>query len=314
MSRGDAAFFLGFVVTGDPTVVAPLPIDEDLELEECCYILPLLVEKNNPAIQDPFKNDQTSYFEFYDKSISAVSLILTKCVNKVIVDQVTIIDNTYGTFLDLGVETHDGLDYISIKNINWTLIFDTFGAGEYQFRTDETSIFSSTPLASKFDFQYDLQEFTTRRANTTVFMRIFNSGILVDKKNNGRTQFTFPDNWVDGKRVSAIFGNDKSGMEESYTAFNNGFEEFVSKKILPRYILEVDPMSEDIREYMEIELRMADLVEMTNTVNNAANRHINTPVQATSDFDPTYFKQVSKAKFELEFKHAFEDNFEKLHC
>lgn len=310
--RGDSHRAFAFAVTDDP-IIESVPFDENLELEECCYDLPLLVESGNPAVQDPLKNDKTSYFEFYGKSINAVVLILVKCVNGAAVDQVTISDSTYGEFKDFGTETHDGLDYISIKDINWTLIFDTFGAGEYQFRTDQTSIFSSTPLVSRFDFVYHLKEFTDSRANTTVFMRVFNSGNMGDHRNNGKTKFTYPDNWEDGKRIDAIFWADKDEMEESYTTFNDGFEEYTGKKLKVTYTLATDTFPQRLREYIQFVVRMANSVEMTNYQNNNPTKHVNLPVQATGGYEPNYIKQFSKAGFSIEFKQAF-DNYEKLHC
>lgn len=312
-TRGESFFSTGFIVTNDPTVITPP--DVATALEECCYHLPLLVESGDPATQDLFKNDKTSYFEFFDSGTSAASLVLAKCVNNASVDQVTISDNTLGTYSAFGAETHDGKDYISIKNINWTLIFDTYGAGEYQFKTTSTSIFSSTTPNDRYDFIYNLQEFTADRANHTVFMRIFNTGNSVDYKNNGKTKFTYPDSWVDGKRINSIFGNNTDEMEESYTVFNSGFEEYLDKKLKLNYTLETDQIPEDVRDYLQFVIRMADYVEMTNYVNNSANDHRNTPVQATGGYDPNYIKQVSKAKIEaISFKHAYESNFTKKHC
>lgn len=314
MARGDAARNTGYRIADTP-VITPLPSPASLELEECCYDLTLLVEAGNPAVQDPLKNDKPSYFELYDLSINAASIILAKCVNGVEVDQVTIADNTYGTFKDFGVETHDGLNYISIKNVNWTLIFDTFGAGEYQFRVETNSIFSSTTTVPKKDFVYHLKEFTEERANTTVLIRSFNEGNFADYKNNGRTKFTYPDDWVDEKRIDAILWADKDSMEETYIAYNDGSEKPLDRSLSPIYTLETDGLPQNLREYLQFVVRMAYLVEITNHQNNNPTRHTNLPVQATGGFEPVYTKQYSKAKIEaMEFKNAFRDNFNNLLC
>ncbi len=314
MSRGDGFTIKGFRITGNPSIIPSVPDAEELDLVECCYKLPLLVEAGNPAVQDPKKNDKTSYFDFFDLSINAASMILAKCVNGVAVDQVTITDSTYGTFLDFGVETHDELNYISLKNINWTLIFDTFGGGEYQFRIETISVLPSTVTEPRKDFVYHLKEYTNTRANTTVFVSVFNTGNFADLRTNGRTKFTYPDNWQDGKRLNSIFGDDTDELEDTYTVFNDGFEEPIDRRLILKYKWEFDSAPQSIREYIQFVVRSAKLVEITNYQNNNPTIHDTIPVQATGGYDPEYFKQHSKAGAIIEFKHAFQDNFTFLHC
>jgi len=314
MSRGDAFYVVGFKITGDPDAVPSVPDANELELVECCYDLSILVEKDNPAVQDPKKNDKTSYFDYFDLSINSATMILAKCVDGAEVDQVTITDNTYGTFSDFGVETHDGNNYISLKNINWTLIYDTFGAGRYQFRIETTSVLPSTTTTPRRDFVYNVQEFTNLRANTTVFMKHFNTGNFAELRTNGATKFTYPDNWEDGKRLSSIFGNDTDEMEESYTVYNDGSDEPVERKIIPKYTWELDDMPQNIKQYVQFVVRSAKRVEMTNYQNNNPTKHDTISVQATGGFDPEYIKQYSKSGVVIEFKHYYPDNFTVKQC
>jgi len=316
-NSGVAAFFVGFLVSDDPSVIEPVTVSEDLELPECCYELPLLVEAGNPADQDPFKNDKTSYFQFYDSGVDAAALTLVKCIDGVEVDQVIISDNTYGEFLDFGVEQHDDRKYISIKNINWTLIFDDFGgAGEFRFRADHNSIFASIVPVPRFDFSYHLKEFNDERARITVFLRIFNSGNLVDQSNasKGKTKFTFPDAWVDGIRFDGKIGGETGGMTRNSTVFRNGFEEYTELLLPPRYVLSTDFFYQKLRDFINIIVRAADLVEITNYGNNLPSRYEDWPVQADGPYEPDYFEDFSLAIFKLEFKHAHQGNYEANHC
>ena len=127
MPRGDSYFELLFVSgdTSKPEIVVPTATP----IPECCYILPLFANSDYVANSDEFKQDETGYFNFYDASaITAVDLIIQKCkTDGTFEDKHIIIDDTYGTYKALGVEVINGLNYISIKNINWSKILVDFG-------------------------------------------------------------------------------------------------------------------------------------------------------------------------------------------
>jgi len=294
----------------------PIPvIDESLELEECCYILPLLADLTDT---DPLKNDRTSYFNYYDpNAVTSVDLIIQKCENGVFVDKHTVVNNLYGQFSPFGDETHNvngvDLDYIRLDQIDWTAILAAFGAGVYRIKDESTNIFASLGIQKVYDFTYELKHFTTSRANVTTFFTIHNSGVLVDR-NDGTKVFVFPNNYVDGKRINGTIGNDTSGLETDYTLHNDGFSEFVTKKRIPKFVFVGDRLSEPIRKYFENEIMMANKLFLTGYMNNKANTHTNTPMQANGEYKPTYHKQSKLAAFEMEFKHAHEGNYEKKHC
>ena len=313
-SRGDV-FTVNLFGVGSVTAPPVIVVDEDLELEECCYILPLLAILTD---NDPLKNDRTIYSEHFDPhAVTAVDFIIQKCVGGEFVDQHTIVNNLYGEFSPYGDETHNlggvDFDYIVIRQIDWTAILAAFGEGVYRFKAEATNIFASSGVQETFDFTYELKSYTTRRANVTTFFTIFNSGILGDR-NDGTKKFIFCDNCIDGKRINGTIGNDFSGYENDYTVFNDGFEQFVTKKRIPKFVFTGDRLSEPIRKYFENEMMMADKLEVTGYMNNAANTHINTPVQADGEYKPTYHKQSKLAAFEVEFKHAFQGNYEKKNC
>ena len=131
--RGDVQTQILFGVGSTAKPVITVPAVQDLE--ECCYITPVFGNPDYIASPDPLKEGTNSYFNFYDpNAITAVTLNIQKCVGGAFVTQHTIIDDTYGTFKDLGVEIKRGLNYISIKNINWSKVLVDFGAGTYRGR------------------------------------------------------------------------------------------------------------------------------------------------------------------------------------
>lgn len=315
MARDDSFEQTFGTIEGDPSIVTLPSLAESLV--ECCYELPLLVEKDNPATQDPSKNDRTSYFEFYDNSIDSAEIKLYKCVAGTEVLQTTISDNTYGIYKAFGTEVKNNLKYISLKNIDWTAIFDDFGgAGEYQFRAEAISILPSTDPTIKEDFVYHLREFTVSEADVTVFMKIFMDGSVADLRNgnDGSTTFSYPDDWIDGKRLKSTFGNDESGVTNTYTIYNDGSDSQIESSIIPEYTLLADLMTQKIKRYFEFDVRWSPRIEMVNYISNSSNDHRGTPVQASGDFKPNYTKQYSKSSWELKFKHVYSNNFTKHFC
>ena len=296
--------------TSKPT----LTTDTLEDLIECCYILPLLGNPDfaTPELADPLKEDETSYFNYYDpESIDTVTLNLQKCVDGVFVTQHTFTDNTYGTFSDLGDEVIDGLIYISIKNINWSKVLVNFGAGIYRTQTDETTIFASEGIQHSESLVYELKTFTARNADRTVFFKIDNSGVLGDRF-DPRKKFSFPANWQDGLRVDGTYGQDFRDFEKDFTIFNDGSKEYLTTKGIDKMLFHAERLSEDARRYFKNELMMANLIEVTNYGRNLANTHTNTPVQSSGEFAPVYFDESKLAGFIVEFTDAYE-NQEKLH-
>lgn len=315
MSRGDVHSSLLFVAgeTAKPVIVVPTANP----IPECCYILPLFgnLDYADPNLSDPFKEDQNSYFNYYDASaVTAVDLAIQKC-NSVgeFVDSVVITNDDYGTYKALGVEVIGGLNYISLKNINWSKVLVDFGAGVYRLRTSETTIFASEGLQYSTSIQYDLKSFSTQRADKTVFFKVSNSGSLGNRQ-DGTKRFTFPADWEDGMRLPGSFGYDTSAYTNEYTIYNDNSKQWTKKLREPKYFFKGNrPLSEEARKYFENELMMADRVLITDHNKNAANTHIDTPVHGAGEFAPEYTANSSKAHFDVEFTHAFE-NYVKEFC
>ncbi len=308
-SRGDVTTKVGFRVGNTSKPVLVVPSVEDLS--ECCYINPVFGNVDYLTEPDDFKEDYTSYFNYYDQNaITAVVLEIQKCESGAFIDKHTITDNTYGEFVALGDEVHDELNYTYIRNLNWSKILDDFGAGIYRIKTIETDIF--TDVNNAYSLTYDLKAFTADRANGTVRFKIENTGVLGDA-NNAQKKFTFPDNWVDQFRVEGTYGQDFSELIKESTIFNDGFKEYIKTEREDKGKFHSERISEAPRTYFKNELMMANLVMVTNYGRNLANTHIDTPLHSSGEFSPVYTNQSALAGFEVEFTDAYA-NQEKLHC
>jgi len=297
---------------GDPSVpVIVLPLAQ--ELEECCYDLLLFGDNTSAETKlDTLRNDLTGLLRFYDDSVTAVDFVIQKCVNGVFADQHTIIDNTYGLFKPLGTEVINGLNYITIKDINWTLILLNFGEGKYRIQTNETTIFPALGIQHQPSFTYTLQNFTETRANNTVYFEIRNSGSLGNRK-KVRERFSFPEDWRDGIRLKGKFGDDFDPITTEYTVYEDGSKVSIEKTREEKYIFLFDSAPDNIRKFFKNELAMADFVLVTDYNTNNASCHIETPAQVSGGIEPDYIKQYSKASIEVEFTSAFE-NMKKEPC
>lgn len=309
-ARGDVQEQILFSAgaTGKPVITVPTIND----LEECCYITPVLVNAAYVASPDVLKQDTNSFYQFYDPTaVTAVTIDIQKCVSGAWATQHTIVDDTYGTFKDFGVEIINGKKYISIKNTNWSKIKVAFGEGVYRYYTNETTIYASEGVQHTESLAYDVKEFTEAKANFTTRFKIYNSGKLGDRNNPLKTT-TFPADWEDQLRVYGFFGRGKSSFSNEYTVYNDGSKNYTKSERVKTFEFESDVAPQEVRELFENEVMMANLLEVTNYANNS-DCYVDVPVIGASDFDPQYIKQFSKAKFVVGFEDAYA-NQEKLHC
>ncbi|GAG26388.1 unnamed protein product, partial [marine sediment metagenome] len=111
MSRDDEHSGLLFVAgeTAKPALVIPTA----KPIPECCYILPMFGNSDweDPELSDPFKQDETGYFGYYDpNAIDTVVLAIQKCNSGEFEDVEVITNSDYGTYKALGVEVINGLN------------------------------------------------------------------------------------------------------------------------------------------------------------------------------------------------------------
>ena len=301
-SRGDVAQKV-FFATGTALPVSNVT-DLPEGLAECPYKLFLLVDTGD--LNNPLRNDQTSYFKFYPKSFTAATLTIQKCVGGTFTDQHTITDDTYGTFKDFAVEVKNNQKYISIKNILWSAVKASFGVGEYRIKAGATDMFGNTIV--DYSFAYHVRNYTAEAADNTVFIKTHNKGLLGSVNRPQDPRFVFPDQWQDGIRIKGTFGGDSSEYEDSVTRYNDGFEQYTEHKQVPNYVLNVDRAPQQVLNFLRNEILMANRIFMTNYNTNSL-CHVDTEVRRSGSFDPDYIKRVSNASVEIEFRSAYDNTY-----
>lgn len=301
-SRGEVAKQIVFA-TSTALPVSNVP-DLPEGIEECCYELFLLVDTD--ALTDELRNDQTSYFKYYSQSFEAATFTIQKCESGVWVDKHLITDSTYGTFRDFADEAKNDHNYISIKNILWSAVKASFGVGKYRIKASATDMFSN--VIPDYSFAYNVETYTAAKAENTVWIKITNDGLLGDSKDASK-RFAFPDNWEDGIRAEALFGEDFSEFTEKHTRYNSGRREYTEHIRIDKAFLLIDQLPWWFRSFLKNEVLMADTIAMFDYNTNNANCHVGTMWERSGDFSPEYFPQVSKASIKIEFRSAYENAF-----
>ncbi len=307
-TRGDVQKDTFFTIGGSANVVTGPEFAEPLE--ECCVDLLLFGDLLNPT--DPFKNDKTSYFEYYSNDTDTAILKLQKCENGTFVDKATITDNTYGEFSDFGDFQADNRNYISIKNIDWTAILSAFDRGKYRFIVETTNILASVTPTPDCSFTYKLDHYSAKDADGTVFIKAENSNLLGNIKDQKQV-FTFPPEWMDGIRIPAIFGFNFSEYEEEQVRYDDGFLQDLTNDQTAKFLLKTDRIPAILHDYIKTNVLQANIIKMTDYNTDNPNKHVDTMVKRTSSYEPVYYPRVKNSKVEVEFKSAF-DNLRELLC
>jgi len=222
---------------------------------ECCIDLFLFGDNSNPTNKaNKYRNDKTSYFEYYSNDTTTAIMKIQKCVNGVMTDKHTVTDDTYGTFSDFGVFQSDNRKYISLKNIDWTAILLAFGEGKYRLTVETTNILTSVTTVPRCTFTYTLKNYSDDRANGTVFIRSINKNILGNILRPDEV-FTFPDdNWNDGIRIPAWFGSDFSEYTRERVRYSTGFEQDLTNDQTQKFILDTNGLPSELHNLIRLTL------------------------------------------------------------
>ncbi len=310
-TRGDVQNITLFtIIVASPPATSPT-FKEGLT-GECCVDLFLFGDNSNPTNKaNPFRNDKTSYFEYYSNDTATAVMKLQKCVNGIMTDQHTI-DGTYGTFSDFGEFQSDNRKYISLKSIDWTAILLDFGEGKYRLIVETTNILASVVTVPDCSFTYTLKNYTDERADGTVFIKSEPRNVMGNIKRPSEA-FTFPPEWNDGIRIPAWFGGDFSEYEEEKVRYSTGFKQDLTNDQTAKYILNTGRLPAIAHNYIKTNVLQANVIKITDYNTDNANRHTETVVKNAGGYSPNWIKRVKNATVSVEFKSAF-DNLRALNC
>jgi hypothetical protein len=189
------------------------------ELNQCCFILPALAEIGSPT--SDLKNDKHSVIYFFDNSFTDAEFKLQKYSNSSYSDVATLNNNDYGTFYDLGfyetIYAENSIGYL----IDWNLVINEFGEGDYRIKCNANLIDST--INNYYSFEFCLKEYSDYNADNTVrleWIKNGNSGSLLD--DTRKVDYGIL-NWFNSIRIpNSFFGKLKATKTKKTTKYQTG--------------------------------------------------------------------------------------------
>jgi hypothetical protein len=273
--------------------------------QRCCFELPIVA---STASTDTLKNDITSAIYGYSNLADAVEMKLLKEGSVV----ATLNNNTYGTLYDFGFHEDGGKKYIGYK-VDWRLVLIAFGEGQYQIRFDITTIFASTVF--DYWFTYCLKNYSVPIVDETVRLEFYHNGIIGNwKDDKDRRSFKGLD-WYNSIRFpKAMIYNSRREFESEEIQYDNGFLQDVKLEQKPLYDLIVEPMTNELHNYVGCEVVTSDEIIVTDYNSRSPLRpFVNKELKFKGNYEPNWQGLANKSSVLLQFEQRY-NNLRKRFC
>lgn len=271
--------------------------------ERCAFVLPVFADS---ASTDDLKNDPVNFYFGYPESVTAVTLKLYKCDEL----KATLNNNTYGTFHAYGFLEDGGKKYIGFET-NWKEILQAFGEGEYLVRAELTSFLGNQTEDS---FTYCLRQYTPARADGTIRIDFFHSGIIGDYTDDKQKKSFIDLNWQSSIRLEGFVLNEKAPIEEEEIQYDNGQKQTVKQEQDPVYEVEVYPIPYQIHKYIRTEVITADDIYINDyNARSPLRPFLQKRVNYTGGYEPNQLPLTTKSSIVLKLKQK-DNNLKKRFC
>lgn len=285
-------------------VVPEIDYAEDV-FEKCCFELPLVA---SIASADPFKNDVTSCYYGYTNLADDVEMKLL--LNDAVV--ATLNNNTYGTFYAYGFHEDGGKKYIGYQ-LNWRSILTAFGEGKYQVRFDITTIFASTVF--DYWFPYCLKAYSIPAVDETVRLEFYHNGIIGNWRDDKDRRSFHGLDWYNSIRFpKAMIYNSRREFESEEIQYDNGFLQDVKLEQRPLYDLIVEPMTNELHNYIGTEVVTADEIIVSDYNSRSPLRpFVEKELKFRGNYEPNWQGLNNKSSVLLQFEQRY-NNLRKRFC
>lgn len=263
--------------------------------ERCSFQLPILA---SAVSTDQLLNDKTSVYFGYSDIVTAVTLKLFKCD----VEVKTLNNNNYGTYFSFGFHD-DGLKKYVGYLIDWKLILldIDLGEGEYFVRAECTLLTGGT--YEDDSFVYCLNEYTTARADGTVFFRFYHNGIIGDRNIQEDSVSYKGLFYQNGIRLKGIVLSESVPYETEDVQYTNGKRVEVKKDAEPVYTLELQPLPYFLHKFLRNELVNADELYLSDyNVDCPLRPFLNVSLKHYGNYEPTYKETNKSVPISLEWQ------------
>ena len=284
---------------------------------ECCFQLPVFADLASP--DDIYRNDKHSIIGKYDYSFfSVVTIFIQKWNGSAWVDEVEVIDDTYGTSYNYGYfSSSDGrLLYVGFV-ADFNLILDGLGEGSYRFRYKELD-FNANETETIYPFEFCLKTYNENLVDCSVRFETYTKGITGDVDSDLDTwdfinvASILPDGWFNQWRLpNSFFGYNKSAYQRDYIRYQNGQEVWLQDEQVESYTWNSGFYPALLHDYIKTTILQADDITATDYNSNNPNVIKNKAVNASSNYEPNWQYNNKKAFVDVDFIQEYQNRRKK---
>lgn len=294
----------------------PITVVNDFGLDvlnrDCCFILNVLAQTVG---SDPFKNDMSSVIFFYSNAFTGASMVLEKLVNGEWEEVETLDNNEYGTLYEYGFKENSKEEKLMGYVLEWQLVLQDLdlGEGSYRIKTIEQNILSEEET-NQYSMQFCLKEYTPARADGTVRIDYWHTGIMGDLADDKKTKDYDDLTWFNEIRLpDSIFGYNKSSYEETHVRYENGRQVYLKDDQVQSYTLKTGRLPSLIHDILRSDILQAEQMAVTdyNSVNPV--KHENRYVRKSSGYEPAWNTGTLLASVQIDFIQEYQ-NFRHKRC
>lgn len=269
-----------------PSVNPVVPVAFCEDSSECVFSLPVLADPADPT--NTLNNDKSEFYFYGNAAITAITITLQKASNKTFEDVAVLTNNSYGRFFAYGLSpdflgnnfTDDyGKKYTGIL-LDWLLVYNDFGAGNYRMKIQQTDIFSGV-TTSYSKAQYCLKKYNCHFTDGTIRIETLTQG-LRGTLDDPTAQIDYSTGWSGQIRLRGIFKQLEPGYNKEYNQYgdgdNNAFRPIIDEQI-PKYKLQIKPVPGWIDWYISTNVLQADRILVTDYNSRSRHPFIQVPVK-----------------------------------
>ena len=286
--------------------------------KECCFQLPVFADLASP--NDIYRNDKHSIIGKYDYSFyGLVTIFIQKWIGGAWVDQVELVDDTYGKYYGYGTfGSSDGrLNYVGFI-ADFNLILDTLGEGSYRFRYKEID-FSLNETETIYPFEFCLKAYNENFVDCTVRFETYTKGITGDVDSDLDTwdfisvaNVVGGDGWFNQWRLpQSFFGYNKSNYEREFIRYQNGQEVWLQDEQVESYTWNSGHYPAILHDYIKTNILQADKIIATDYNSNNPNVIKNKSINVASNYEPNWQYNNKKAFVDVDFIQEYQNRRKK---
>lgn len=310
------AFYNTFkLIAKNPLQETPALDLPESTVKDCCedFDFDVLADDTN----DETKNDINGFLWWFDPVVSTAALSLWKhdptqpgADSEGFYQVALLNDSTYGTAYAYGFFTNDQGEKFVGYQIEWSKVLDEEGEGTYKVKCIVTLSYGGTGTIESY--KYCLKTYTPSRADGTVRLEYYLSGVTGDVNDTTKIKDFGDLNWYNSMRLPGWFGFLQPTHKEEFIKYNSGELKFVESEQEEEYELQIKQRPMNVHRTIKTDFIQADQKFITDYNKNNVESIVRLQVNLSGAYTIEYAKLRSKlAPAKAKFKPAF-NNFRKL--